>query len=135
MAVVSGKSGSVYYGTDKIGELNSFTLTVTQNAESSFGFGDSWMTNTATTKSWSMSASGYHDPADSTGQTALVTDILTGDSSVSVKLRTEGDTTGDDEYTGTVILADVAIEASAEGLISFSFSGTGNGALTKGTVA
>lgn len=135
MAVVSGKSGSVFYGSDKIGELNSFTLTVTQNNEESFGFGDTWVTNTATSKGWSVEASGYHDPADSTGQAATIADILTGDSSVSIALRTEGDTTGDDEYSGTVILSEVSIEASADGLMGFSFSGTGNGALTKGTVA
>lgn len=135
MAVVSGKSGSVFYGTDLIGELNSFTITVTQNTEETFGFGDTWVSNTATSKGWSVEASGYHDPADTNGQTALITDILTGDSSVSIKVRTEGDTTGDDEYTGTVILQDVSIDASADGIMGFSFSGVGDGTLTKGTVA
>jgi hypothetical protein len=135
MAVVSGKSGSVYYGTDLIGELNSFTLSITQNTEESFAFGDSWTGNTATSKTWSIEASGYHDPNDTDGQVAVLGDILTGDSSVSVKLRTEGDTTGDDEYTGTIILQEVSIEAAADGLMGFTFSGIGNGALTKGTVA
>jgi hypothetical protein len=135
MAVVSGKSGSVFYGTDLIGELNSFTLTITQNTEESFAFGDTWTGNTATSKTWSVEASGYHDPDDTNGQVATVTDILTGDSSVSVKLRTEGDTTGDDEYTGTIILQEVSIEAAADGLMGFTFSGVGNGALTRGTVA
>jgi hypothetical protein len=135
MAVVSGKSGSVFYGTDLIGELNSFTLTITQNTEESFGFGDSWTTNTATSKNWNVEASGYHDPDDTNGQVATITDILSGDSSVSVKLRTEGDTTGDDEYSGTIILQEVSIEASADGLMGFSFSGIGTGALSKGTVS
>ena len=134
MAVIQGKSGSVYVGADKIGELNSFTLTVTQNSEATFGFGDTWMTNTATSKMWSMQASGYHDPADTDGQVAIIGDVLTGDSSVTVKLRTEGDTAGDDEYSGAVILTEVSIEASAEGIIGFTFSGSGNGALTKGAV-
>jgi hypothetical protein len=135
MAVVSGKSGSVFYGSDEIGELSSFTLTITQNSEESFAFGDSWTTNTATSKSWSVEASGFHDPADTNGQVAVLTDILTGDSSVSVALRTEGDTTGDDEWTGTVILQEVSIEAAADGLMGFSFSGIGTGSVTKGTVA
>jgi len=135
MAVISGKSGSVFYGTDKIGELNSFTLTVSANTEESFAFGATWVSNTLTSKTWSVEAAGFHDGADSTGQIAVITDILTGDSSVSVKLRTEGDTAGMDEYTGTIILQEVSLEASSDGLMAFSFSGVGNGALTKGTVA
>lgn len=134
MAVISGKSGSVYYGSDKIGELNSFTLTITQNQEQSFGFGDTWTTTTATSKGWSMEASGYHDPDDSTGQVVILDDILTGDSVVSIKLNTEGDAVGDDQWSGDIVLSEVSIEASSEGLMGFSFSGTGTGALTKGTV-
>lgn len=135
MAVVSGKSGSVYVGSDLIGELNSFSLTVTQNTEESFAFGDTWTSSTATSKTWSVEASGYHDPDDADGQTVVFEDILTGDSSVNIVLRTEGDTAGDDTYSGTVVLQEVSVEASADGLIGFSFSGIGNGAITKGTVA
>lgn len=135
MAVIKGKSGSVLIGTDVIGELNSFSITITQNTEDTFAFGDDWMTSTATSKSWSIEASGYHDPDDTSGQVALLSDILTGDSSITVALRTEGSTTGDDEYTGTVTLQEVSMEAAADGIIGFSFSGMGSGALTKGTVA
>lgn len=135
MAVIKGKSGSVLIGTDVIGELNSFSITITQNTEDTFAFGDDWMTSTATSKSWSIEASGYHDPDDTSGQVALLSDILTGDSSITVALRTEGSTAGDDEYTGTVTLQEVSMEAAADGIIGFSFSGMGSGALTKGTVA
>jgi predicted secreted protein len=135
MAVINGSNGSVYVGADKIGELNSYTITVTQNTEETFGFGDTWVANTATSKSWSVEASGYHDPDDTTGQAVLIEDILTGDSSVTITVRTEGDTSGDDTYSGTVILTEVSVDASADGIIGFSFSGNGNGALTAGTVA
>jgi hypothetical protein len=135
MAVIKGKNGSILIGSNVIGELNSFSVTITQNTEDTFAFGDDWMTSTATSKSWSIEASGYHDPADANGQVALITDILTGDSSISVKLRTEGSTTGDDEYTGTVTLQEVSMEAAADGIVGFSFSGMGSGSLTKGTVA
>lgn len=135
MAVINGSNGSVYVGSDKIGELNSYTITVTQNTEETFGFGDTWVANTATSKSWSVEASGYHDPDDTTGQAVLIEDILTGDSSVTITVRTEGDTSGDDTYSGTVILTEVSVDASADGIIGFSFSGNGNGALTAGTVA
>lgn len=135
MAVINGSNGSVYIGTDKIGELNSYTITVTQNTEETFGFGDTWTTNTATSKSWSVEASGYHDPDDADGQAVLITDILTGDSSVSIVVRTEGDASGDDTYSGTVILTEVSMDATADGIIGFSFSGSGSGALTQGTIA
>jgi hypothetical protein len=135
MAVISGKSGSVYLGSYQIGELNSFTISITQNMEESFGFGDSWVSNTATTKSWSVEASGYHDPDDTNGQSALIDDILTGDSSITINVRTEGDGTGDDVYSGTLLISEASIEAAADGIIGFSFSGMGTGTLTRTTVA
>jgi len=135
MAVISGKSGSVYLGSYQIGELNSFTISITQNMEESFAFGGSWTTNTATSKTWSFEASGYHDPDDTNGQSALLDDILTGDSSVTVNVRTEGNSTGDDLYTGTVVIGEASIEATADGIIGFSISGTGTGTLTRTTVS
>jgi len=74
------------------------------------------------------------DPND-TYQSAIVTEVISGDSVYSIEVRPEGDTTGDDNYTGSITLGEVGIEASSEGVIGFSFSGQGSGAITKGTVA
>lgn len=135
MATIKGYNGSLRDSTGSlIGELTSFTLSITQNSEQHNAFGDAWMDTTATNKSWSVEGSGMYDPSD-TYQSALVTEVLTGDSVYSIEVRPEGNTTGDENFTGSITLGEVGIEASSEGVIGFSFSGQGSGAITKGTVA
>lgn len=135
MATVTGYSGSLRDSSgNKIGELTAFTLNITQNNEQFNSFGNAWTSTTATTKGWSVDGSGNYDP-DDVYQTAVVDEVLTGDASYAIALRAEGDTTGDDEFTGTIKVSEVSIEASADGLIAFSFSGAGDGTLTKGTVS
>ncbi len=134
MATVKGYNGSLRDGSSNlIGELTSFTLSITQNSEQHNSFGDEWIDTTATNKNWSVDGSGMFDP-DDTYQTAIVTEVISGDSSYAIEVRPEGDGSGDDTYTGTITIGDVSIEASSDGVIGFSFSGQGTGALTKGTV-
>jgi len=134
MATVKGYNGSLRDGSSNlIGELTSFTLSITQNSEQHNSFGDEWIDTTATNKNWSVDGSGMFDP-DDTYQTALVTEVISGDSSYAIEVRPEGDGSGDDTYTGTITINDVNIEASSDGVVGFSFSGQGSGALTKGTV-
>ena len=117
MATVTGYSGSLRDSSgNKIGELTAFTLNITQNNEQFNSFGNAWTSTTATTKGWSVDGSGNYDP-DDVYQTAVVDEVLTGDASYTIKV------------------SEVSIEASADGLIAFSFSGAGDGTLTKGTVA
>ena len=135
MATIKGYNGSLRDSSGNlIGELTSFTLSITQNSEQHNAFGDEWIDTTATNKNWSVEGSGMYDP-DDTYQTALVTEVISGDSVYSIEIRPEGDTTGDDNYTGSITLGEVGIEASSEGVIGFSFSGQGSGALAKGTVS
>ena len=135
MATIKGYNGSLRDSAGNlIGELTSFTLTITQNSEQHNAFGDAWLDTTATNKSWSVEGSGMYDP-DDTYQDALVDEVITGDSVYSIEVRPEGNTTGDTNFTGSITLGEVGIEASSEGVIGFSFSGQGSGAITKGTVA
>jgi hypothetical protein len=135
MAVIKGHKGSLRDGSgNKVGELTSFSLSVTQNSEQHNALGEEWANTTATNKSWTVEGSGMYDP-DDTYQAAIVDEVITGDAVYSVECRAEGDTTGDVAYTGSIVIGEVGIEASSEGVIAFSFSGQGSGALTKGTVA
>ncbi|MBT4668304.1 MAG: hypothetical protein HOC17_02040, partial [Candidatus Ruthia sp.] len=132
---IKGYNGSLRDSSGNlIGELTSFTLSITQNSEQHNSFNDEWIDTTATTKSWSVDGSGMYDP-DDTYQSAIVTEVISGDSVYSIEIRPEGDTTGDDNYTGSITLGEVGIEATSEGVIGFSFSGQGSGALAKGTVS
>jgi hypothetical protein len=135
MATIKGYNGSLRDSSGNlIGELTSFTLSITQNSEQHNSFNDEWIDTTATTKSWSVDGSGMYDP-DDTYQNALVDEVISGDSTYSIEVRAEGNTTGDENFTGSITLGEVSIDASSEGVIGFSFSGQGSGALTKGTVA
>jgi len=135
MATIKGYNGSLRDSAGVIiGELTSFSLTITQNSEQHNSFNDEWLDTTATNKSWSVDGSGMYAPNDAI-QNALVDEVLTGDSTYSIEVRAEGNTTGDENYTGSVTMGDVTIDASSEGVIGFSFTAQGSGALTKGTVA
>jgi len=135
MATIKGYNGSLRDSAGVIiGELTSFSLTITQNSEQHNSFNDEWLDTTATNKSWSVDGSGMYAPND-TIQNALVDEVLTGDSTYSIEVRAEGNTTGDEKFTGSVTMGDVTIDASSEGVIGFSFTAQGSGALTKGTVA
>jgi len=134
MATIKGYNGSLRDTSGNlIGELISFTLNITQNTENHNSFNDEWVDTTATTKTWSVDGSGQYDP-DDTYQNALVDEVISGDSTYSIEVRSEGNTTGDENFTGSITLGEVSIDASSEGVIGFSFSGQGSGALTKGTV-
>ena len=135
MATIKGYNGSLRDSSGNlIGELTSFTLSITQNSEQHNSFNDEWIDTTATTKSWSVDGSGMYDP-DDTYQNALVDEVISGDSTYPIEVRAEGNTTGDENFSGSITLGEVSIDASSEGVIGFSFSGQGSGALTKGTVA
>ena len=135
MATIKGYNGSLRDSAGVIiGELTSFSLTITQNSEQHNSFNDEWLDTTATNKSWSVDGSGMYAPNDAI-QNALVDEVLTGDSTYSIEVRAEGNTTGDEKFTGSVTMGDVTIDASSEGVIGFSFTAQGSGALTKGTVA
>ena len=134
MATIKGYNGSLRDTSGNlIGELTSFTLNITQNTENHNSFNDEWVDTTATTKTWSVDGSGMYAP-DDTYQNALVDEVISGDSTYSIEVRAEGNTTGDENFTGSITLGEVSIDASSDGVIGFSFSGQGSGALTKGTV-
>jgi len=135
MAVIKGHAGSLRdSGGVIIGELTSFTLAVTQNSEQHNAFGETFLNTTATNKSWSVEGSGMFDP-NNTQQSALMDEVVTGDAVYVIEVRPEGDTAGDDKYTGSVVIGEVSVEASSEGVMAFSFTSQGHGTLTKGAVS
>jgi hypothetical protein len=78
-------------------------------------------------KSGSGSIECYLDEADADGQRAL-----TPGASVAVGLYPEGDTAGDAQYTGTVIIDTVSIAGPKDGVNTASFKFMG--VLTRATV-
>jgi hypothetical protein len=91
--------------------------------------GDSWVTHKPTLKSWTSSFNAIWDDADTNGQLLLVEGA-----EVTINLYPTGNNSGDVEWSGAVIVTSVSKTASFDGLVEASFSVTGNGALTTGTV-
>lgn len=129
MATNIGKDGAVYSGSNAVAEIRDWSLETTSEVADDTVMGDSWMTHTATQKSWTASFTAFWDPTDTTGQ-----QTLTEGSSISLKLYPTGNNSGDYEWSGTATITSVSKSASFDGFVEASFSAQGSGALVEGTV-
>ena len=129
MATNIGKDGAVYSGSNAVAEIKEWSLETTSEVADDTVMGDSWMTHTATQKSWTASFTAFWDPTDTNGQQAL-----TEGASVTLNLYPTGNNSGDYEWTGTATITSVSKTASFDGFVEASFSAQGNGALVEGTV-
>ena len=129
MATYTGKNGAVYVGVNAVAEIKDWSLETTSETTTDTVMGDSWVTHKPTLKSWTSSFSAIWDDADTNGQLALVEGA-----EVTINLYPTGNNSGDVEWSGAVIVTSVSKTASFDGLVEASFSVTGNGALTTGTV-
>ncbi len=129
MATYTGKNGAVYVGTNAVAEIKDWSLETTSETVADTVMGDSWVSHKPTLKSWTASFNAIWDDADTTGQIAL-----TEGAEVTINLYPTGNNSGDVEWSGAVIVTSVSKSASFDGLVEASFSVTGNGALTTGTV-
>lgn len=129
MATFLGKDGAVYLGVEanQVAEVRDFSLETSSEVVNTTVMGDTWMTNSATQKSWSASISCYYDSGDTNGQL----DLDEGDD-IRVNLYPEGKTTGKKYYYGNVIVTGITRSQSFDGLVEISFTGTGNGELAEG---
>lgn len=127
MATYIGKNGVVKVGT-AVAEVKDWSIETTSEMVTTTVMGNDWVGNKATQQSWSASFNAFWDKADP-AQAALVVGAT-----VALELQPEGDTSGLTELSGNCIVASVSRSASFDGLIEASFSVTGDGALTIGTV-
>jgi hypothetical protein len=129
MATYTGKNGAVYVGVNAVAEIKDWSLETTSETVTDTVMGDTWVTHKPTLKSWTSSFNAIWDDADTNGQLLLVEGA-----EVTINLYPTGNNTGDVEWSGAVIVTSVSKTASFDGLVEASFSVTGNGALTTGTV-
>ncbi|MDA7514353.1 hypothetical protein N8508_01030 [bacterium] len=129
MATNIGKDGAVYSGSNAVAEIKDWSLETTSEVADDTVMGDSWMTHTATQKSWTASFTAFWDPTDTNGQQTLVEGA-----SITLNLYPTGNNSGDYEWTGTATITSVSKSASFDGFVEASFSAQGNGALVEGTV-
>jgi predicted secreted protein len=128
MATLVGKDGVVKIGSNTIGEIRTYSLEQTMDVIEDSTIGDTDRTYTSGLKTFSGSMDVYFDDTD-TGQL----DVQVGDTG-TINVQVEGDTTGDHQLSGSIIVTGRTITASFDGMVEASISFQGTGALTEGTV-
>ena len=128
MATHHGKEGVVKAGGTAIGELTGFTLETSADVVEDTELSDATKSFIAGRTSFSGSLDMSYDETDSPQQT------LTVGSSISFILLPEGDTSGDESFTGTGIVTGMSVTNGMDAVITRSVTFQGTGALTRGTV-
>ena len=128
MATHHGKEGVVTAGGSAVGELTGFTLETTGDVVEDTQLSDATKSFVAGRTSFSGTLEMHYDETDSPQET------LTAGSSIAFILLPEGNTSGDQSFTGTGIVTGMSINNAMDAVVSRSVTFQGTGALTKGTV-
>jgi hypothetical protein len=128
MATHHGKEGVVTAGGTAIGELTGFTIETTGDVVEDTQLSDSTKSFLAGRTSFSGTLEMNYDEADAQQET------LTAGSEISFVLLPEGNTTGDQSFTGTGIVTGMSVNNAMDAVVSRSVTFQGTGSLTKGTV-
>ena len=128
MATHHGKEGVVKAGGTAIGELSGFTIETTADVVEDTELSDSTKSFLAGRTSFSGTLEMSYDETDSPQQT------LTAGTSIAFILLPEGDTSGDESFTGSGIVTGMSVTNGMDAVITRSVTFQGTGALTRGTV-
>ena len=127
MATHFGSEGVVTAGGTGIGELTSYTLETTADVVEDTQLSDSTKSFVAGRTSFSGTLEMSYDETDSPQQT------LTAGTSISFILAPEGNSSGDETFTGTGIVTGMNVNVSLDGITTRSVTFQGTGTLTRGT--
>ena len=126
---VAGKNGKVVVGNSsstKVVGIKNWSLELSLETLETTALGDDWKKYITGLKEWTASSEGdYEVPTDTTGQKALQTAYLNGDT-VVVKLYVDGS----NYYTGEAYISSLSIEDPVDDVVSISIEFTGTGALS-----
>ena len=128
MATHHGKEGVVTAGGTAIGELTGFTIETTGDVVEDTQLSDSEKSFLAGRTSFSGTLEMHYDEADAQQET------LTAGSSISFVLLPEGNSSGDQSFTGTGIVTGMSVNNAMDAIVSRTVTFQGTGALTKSTV-
>lgn len=129
MATYKGREGVVAIGagtTATFAELRSWEVQESANVTETTRMGDTWQRNVQTQNSWNGSLECWWDKTDADAQKA----VLIG-STITITVYPEGTGAGLSTLTGSAIVTGITTKASHDGVVEYSLSFTGDGALTK----
>ena len=128
MATHHGKEGVVKAGGTAVGELTGFTLETTGDVVEDTALSDATKSFITGRTSFSGTLEMHYDETDSPQQT------LTAGSSIAFILLPEGNTSGDEKFSGSGIITGMSVNNAMDGIVSRSVTFQGTGALTRATV-
>ena len=128
MATHFGKEGVVTAGGTGIGELTGYTLETTADVVEDTQLSDSTKSFVTGRTSFSGTLDMSYDETDSPQQT------LTAGTTIAFILAPEGNSSGDETFTGSGIVTGMSVNVSLDGITTRSVTFQGTGALTRGTV-
>jgi len=127
MATHFGKEGVVTAGGTGIGELTGYTLETTADVVEDTQLSDSTKSFVAGRTSFSGTLEMSYDETDSPQQT------LTAGTTIAFILAPEGNSSGDETFTGSGIVTGMSVNVSLDGITTRSVTFQGTGTLTRGT--
>jgi len=128
MATHFGKEGVVTAGGTGIGELTGYTLETTADVVEDTQLSDATKSFVAGRTSFSGTLEMSYDETDSPQQT------LTAGTTIAFILAPEGNSSGDETFTGSGIVTGMSVNVSLDGITTRSVTFQGTGTLTRGTV-
>ena len=128
MATHFGKEGVVTAGGTGIGELTGYTLETTADVVEDTQLSDTTKSFVTGRTSFSGTLEMSYDETDSPQQT------LTAGTTIAFILAPEGNSSGDETFTGSGIVTGMSVNVSLDGITTRSVTFQGTGALTRGTV-
>jgi len=128
MATHFGKEGVVTAGGTGIGELTGYTLETTADVVEDTQLSDATKSFVSGRTSFSGTLEMSYDETDSPQQT------LTAGTTIAFILAPEGNSSGDETFTGSGIVTGMSVNVSLDGITTRSVTFQGTGALTRGTV-
>ena len=128
MATHHGKEGVVKAGGTGIGELTGFTLETTGDVVEDTALTDATKSFITGRTSFSGTLEMHYDETDSPQQTLQV------GAEIAFVLLPEGNSSGDESFTGTGIITGMSVNNAMDAVISRSVTFQGTGTLTRGTV-
>ena len=126
-AVVKIKKGA---GTSTIvKEMNSWELNIKVDTVDTSSFdGEGWAENETSLKSWDCSLEGFYNSTDTTGQKAIMANMLNREK-IDIELYFDKASETPD-FKGKVVITEFKTGAKVKDGVSVSYSCTGSGALT-----
>ncbi len=128
MATHFGKEGVVTAGGTGIGELTGYTLETTADVVEDTQLSDSTKSFITGRTSFSGTLDMSYDETDTPQQT------LTAGTTIAFILAPEGNSSGDETFTGSGIVTGMSVNVTLDGITTRSVTFQGTGGLTRGTV-